>query len=180
MLRAPDPKISKGTPLSKAQRYLERALHFYSKKKYEQALLDLDDAIQTEPRNGEFYATRAYILVEAGYAAEAKGDLETALKRDPRQWLAHYVYGLLAYENENYEHALAHFANAQRIVPLRPEIYIYRAATYYQMGDKSKAEKEIDAALQTIPPNDTRTKLARRWMTTIKKMRKVSQESLLE
>jgi len=169
-IRAPEPRVSNGTPLTMAERYLERALDFYHKKKYSNAIVDLDDAIRQEPRRAELYTTRGFILFEAGAPDEAEPDLERALKLDPSQWIAHYTRGMIAFNKGEYDTAIAHFGFAQRIVPLRPEVFIYRAAAYYQKADKDKAKLEIDSAIQAMQPDDTRLKSARQWLTTIKKM----------
>jgi Flp pilus assembly protein TadD len=163
-------RISRGTPLSKAQRYLERGLAAHSRAEYDDALADLDEAINQERRNAELYATRGYILQEAGYTDEAEADFEKALKIDPSQWVVHYARAMEAFRNEDYDNALAYLAQAQRIVPLRPELFIYRAAAYYAKGEKSAAEREIDSAVQVLPSGDKRLKIAQKWKAEIKKL----------
>src|SRR5688572_2694021 len=107
-LKAPEPSVSRGAPLSLAERYLERALDYYTKKKYEDAIEDLDAAIEVEPRNGELYATRGYIHYEAGTLHLAEADFKKALEIDPRQWLAHYARAMIAFSKEEYDVALRH------------------------------------------------------------------------
>ena len=163
-------KLSTGGPLSKAQRYLDRALDSFSKEKYDEALADLNEAVRNERRNPELYATRGLVLLELGNVEEAEQDFQMALKFDPSLWAVHYARGKHAFDNATFDKALRHFAEAQRVAPMRPEIYVYRAAAYYHLRDKKKAEAEIDAALQ-IP--ETRGKLAkdvRKWRKAIKDM----------
>lgn len=163
-------KLSTGGPLSKAQRYLDRALDSFSKEKYDEALTDLDEAVRSERRNPELYATRGLVLLELGNVEEAEQDFQKALKIDPSQWAVHYARGKHAFDNANFEEALRHFAEAQRVAPMRPEIYVYRAAAYYHLRDKKKAEAEIDAALQALQPRDKIGKDVRKWRKTIKDM----------
>ncbi len=168
-----DPKIklSDGTPLSLAQRYLERALDFYHKKEFDLALSDLEEAILIERRNAELYATRALIHILMGAMDEGLADVKTALKIDPSQWVAAYAAAIHAYLTQAYDQALANLNYAQHYAPLRPEIFIYRAASYYQLGDKASAAREIDSALQVLKPKDQQIGLARKWQALIKDMR---------
>lgn len=161
-------KLSNGLPLSLSQRYLERALDFYGKKKYSQALADLDEAIRADKRNAELYATRGLILIQTGETEEGLVDVAHALKIDPSQWVAYYAQALQAYESQKYAEALQYLRLAQRYSPLRPEIYIYMAAAHYQAGDKSAAEREIDSALQVLQAKDKLTSFARKWKKLIK------------
>ena len=163
-------RISTGAPLSKAERYLDRALDYYSKQSYEDALDDLDEAVRLEKRNPELRATRGLVLLELGQIEEAEKDFNKALKADPSQWVVHYARGKLAFDQDDFDTALKHFAEAQRVAPMRPEIYVYRAAIFYHQRDKKKAEAEIDAAMQTLQPRDKRGKFVRGWKKTIKDM----------
>lgn len=170
-LQAPETRISKGGSLREAERYVERALHFMDKKKFDKAVLDLDDAINTEPYNAEYYATRAYVLALSGEYAEAENDVKQALEKDPRQWVAHYIRGYIAFEQQKFDDALGHFAMAQRVVPLRPEMFIYRAACYFHRNDYRNADKEIDSALQLLEGGDPRLKEAKSWQRAIKQIK---------
>lgn len=172
MLKAPERRLSNGTPLSMVDRYLERALDFYTQKKYDSALLDLDEAIKLQKHNGELLATRGYILNEFGYPDEALLDLEKALKIDPRQWLANYTYGMIAFQKGDYDIAIGHFQRAAQIAPERPEIQIYLAAIYFYKDEKDHAQQAIDRAIELLHDDNKRLKQARSWASTIKKMKK--------
>jgi tetratricopeptide (TPR) repeat protein len=163
-------RISAGEPLSKAQRYLDRALDFYSKGEYLDALNDLDDAIRAERRNPELYATRGLVLLELDNTEEAEKDFERALKIDPTQWAVHFARGKRAFDNAEFDEALKHFSEAQRVAPMRPEIYVYRAAIFYHQRNKTRAEAEIDAAMQTLEGKDKRSKDVRKWRKAIMDM----------
>ncbi|MBZ0309172.1 MAG: tetratricopeptide repeat protein, partial [Anaerolineae bacterium] len=145
-LRGPEVRISKGKPLSLAERYLERALSFYSKDRFDDALTDIDAAIEAEPHNAELYATRGFMLVRTGHEDEAQADLDKALKINPQQWVAHYARAMMAFKKGELDEALGHLAIAKVIAPKRPEILLYQAAVYYYKKDKANAQKVIEAA----------------------------------
>jgi tetratricopeptide (TPR) repeat protein len=174
-------RVSSGGPLSTAERYLERALDFYERKKYDEALADLDSALRYERRNAELYATRGYILQEMGATEEAEADFARALKLDPSQWIVHYARAMGAFAKADFVAALEHLSLGQKSSGFRPELFIYRAAAYYHLGDKKHAEAAIDAAIQAIDeqlntdPENKRLKATRtqanKWHAAIKKMR---------
>lgn len=163
-------RYSQGGPLSTAERYLERALAAYSAQKYDEALLDLNEALRYERNNAELYATRGIVLLDMGQPEEAEKDFQKALKIDPSQWIIPYMRGKHAFENGNYDDAIAHFSQAQRFTPLRPEIYIYRAAAYYHKDEKKLAQQDIDSALQIMPSGHKGRGIARKWLAKIKKL----------
>lgn len=167
-LRGPEVKISRGTPLSLAERFLERALFAYSKDKFEDALSDMDAAVEAEPHNAELYATRGFILARAGHDSEAEPDLEKALKINPQQWLAHYTRAMMAFKTGDLDKALGHLAVAKVVAPRRPEILIYQAAAYYHKKDKPNAQKIIAEAVEIIESGDKKLlKEAKKWQKAI-------------
>jgi tetratricopeptide (TPR) repeat protein len=164
----PHIKISKGRVLSLAERYLERGLYYFGRQKYDDALLDFDDAIDAEPRNAELYVARGLTLVEAGFDDEAEEDLAEALRLNPKQWAAHYVRALIAYKRGELEQALIHLDVARVTAPERPEIYIYQAAIYYHQKNKAKAEEAITKAQETIDKDERKLKMAaNKWQKAI-------------
>lgn len=165
----PQPRISRGEPLSLAGRYLERALYFFAKEDYENALADIDAAIEAAPKDGELYATRGFILSQTHREADAKDDLDYALRRDARQWLAYYTLGMMAFRRKEYDEAIKQFSMAQRYAPYRVEIYFARAIAHYQNGDTNKALQDADIADQVIDPKDKRRRDVKALIVQIKK-----------
>ena len=139
-----------GIRLSKDERYYERGLDFYRKKNLEAALADMDAAIASAPRNGEYYAARGLMLLEYGAADDAEADFAHALKLDPTQWLAHYGRGMRAYQERRYDEAVTHFSRAQRLAPQRPEVYLHRAAALRARRDREEARRDVDYALELL------------------------------
>ncbi|MBN1963837.1 MAG: tetratricopeptide repeat protein [Anaerolineae bacterium] len=156
-----------------ADRYLERGLYHLDKKKYEDALADLNAAIEHEPDNAELYATRGVIYAESDnedYADYARDDLTYARYLDPKQWVAEYYLGMMSYHEEDYHEALRRFTAARDLAPLRPETYYYRALCYYKLDDVGTARIEMELARQLLDQEgDRRFREARRWLKIFEK-----------
>ncbi len=164
---APKIRVSRGQPLSLWERHYERGLDFFSKKQYDDALADLDEAIANESRFGELFATRGLILLEMGNEEEAQDDLDYALKIDPKQWIVHYAMGLNAYRKKEFDEAIKHLSNAQRFAPLRPEILYTRSLANYEQGNLKRAENDMDSAIQVMDTKDKRQKDAKKFLKQV-------------
>ncbi len=150
--------------LTIAERYYERGLDELSKDRLSQALADLDQAIAQNPRNAEYYAARGLALLRDEWEADAEQDFAQALKLDATQWLAHYGRGMLAFKEGDFTAALDHFSRAQRLAPQRPEIYVYRAASFFRAGNPREAIADIEYALTLFEPRDRRREQAGQWL----------------
>ncbi len=159
-----------------AERYLERGLAHLDKKKYEDALADLTAAIAEEAYNAELYATRGFIYLESDreeYLEYARADFEYALHLNPREWVAEYCLGMIAYAGENYEAALRHFAVARDLAPLHAEPHYYLGLCYYHLRDFERAIFCMKQAFDLFEGSgDSRKGYARRWKTALEKEKK--------
>jgi tetratricopeptide (TPR) repeat protein len=113
--------------------------------------------------------TRGYILFDMQREDEASEDLRYALVLDPRQWLAHYLLGLIAMRRENYELAIEEFSKAQRYAPTRPEIFFARAIAHHERDEMELAYQDMDNALQVMPDNHKHRAEARKFITQLGK-----------
>jgi tetratricopeptide (TPR) repeat protein len=145
-------RISRGQTLALWERYLERALAEVDKGEkanLDNAMLDINAAIDHAPRMGELYATRALIsYLQNKPDAEVDADLKLAFGIDRHQWLCLYVWGLMAMRKQNYPEAVESFSQAQRYVPTRPEVLQARAMAYYGQGELDRAILDIELALK--------------------------------
>lgn len=144
---APVIRTSKGEVLALWERYFERGLYAYSKGDFEDALADLDEAIENVNKNGEVYAVRGMILQQMGKYDLAEEDFDLALKIDPRQWVVYYLRAHRAYQQKKYDEAITLASEAARFAPLRPEILYLRAVAYYTRGETKRAFDELEIAL---------------------------------
>lgn len=168
----PQLRQSTGAPLSIADRYLERGLHHYQHKKFAEALADLDEAIYNASGHAELYVTRAVILYEMERDDDATEDAEYALRLDPRQWIGHYILGLIAIRNENFPAAVEQFSQAQRYAPTRPEIFFSRSIAFHQQDEMTLAYYDMDSALQVMKSDHKLRKEANKFVTQVKPAKK--------
>ncbi len=159
-----------------AERYLERGLYYLDKKKYDDALADLTSAIVEEPYNAELYATRGFIYLESNqetYLEYARSDFEYALHLDPKQWVAHYCLGMIAYAAEEYAEAMGRFTLTRDLAPDKPEAHYYRGLCAFQLGLLADALADMQRALDLFDEqDDSRKNSARRWLTQFRKAQK--------
>ena len=158
-----------GLTRSQGVAYYRRGLQAFEDGDFENAILDLSEAIHYDRGHAEYYSTRGLFYVEARQFEDAQVDLEYALKLNKRQWLAHYALGMMDFTNQDYEAAASHFAQASAIRPERPEVWYYRAVTDHNLGNDIQAVAEMERAEQLFPPNDKRRKDASAWLKELRK-----------
>jgi tetratricopeptide (TPR) repeat protein len=153
-----------GLARAEAQSYYERGLRAFAMHSYEDALADLDAAIERAPGYTELYCARGVIAMEAGKLPGAKEDFEYALSQSKRQWLALYGLGSLAAGRNAWKEAVGFFTQAQAIAPGRPEVWYYRAVALYNLGETDKAAADMKTALRWLIPGDRRRPEAQKWL----------------
>ncbi len=158
-----------GLTRSDADAYYRRGLQSFEDGDFENAILDLSEAIFYDSRHAEYYSTRGLFYLQDNQTPEAETDLNYALKLDKRQWLAHYALGMKDFTAGDHEAALKHFSDAAAIKPNRPEIFYYRAMTQNKLGDDVQALGDMERAEQLFPAADKRRKDATAWVKELKK-----------
>jgi len=153
-----------GLARAEAQSYYERGLRAFAMHNYEDALADLDAAIERAPGYTELYCARGVIAIEADKLPGAKEDFEYALTINKRLWLALYGLGTLAAGRNNWKEATDYFTQAQAIAPGRPEVWYYRAVAFYNLGEIDKAAADMKTALRWLTPGDKRRSDAQKWL----------------
>lgn len=161
-----------------ADEYYKQALQAYAKRDLNEAILKMEGAIGLLPNHAEYYAARGFFRLEDGLQKEALEDFEQALQLYPYEMLAHYGRGIIAYQSKNWDEALAHFTDAYRSDPNRPETLYYLALAHHRTGMNSLALSYMQQAhTQFDNANDKRHSTdANRWMRTLEKLAQQEQE----
>jgi tetratricopeptide (TPR) repeat protein len=178
-----------GLTRAEADEHYRKALLAYQvvnqKRNLEEALLHMDAAISALPDNAEYYAARGLMYAEDGIDDKAEADFRAALKRFPYEMLAHYGLGVLAFRQRSWDAALAHFTEAYRVDPARPETLYYLAIVYHRRGENEYARQVMAravAALDAAAPNpdslsaadqralERRRSDAGKWLKTFQKL----------
>ncbi|MBL8153193.1 MAG: tetratricopeptide repeat protein [Anaerolineae bacterium] len=148
-----------------ADEHYQMALEADRKGRFDPAINHMTDAIALLPSRAEYYAARGFFYLEDDVPDNALADFEQALKLNPGEMLAHYGRGMIAYKSNNLEEAQAHFADAYRADPNRPETLYYLALIYHRKKDSAVARRLMEVALERFDPVDTRHRAdAQRWI----------------
>ncbi|NWG18420.1 MAG: tetratricopeptide repeat protein [Chloroflexi bacterium] len=148
-----------------ADEYYRMALEAYQKKRLDDAILNMNEAITLLPTRAEYWAARGFFYLEDGVLDKAQADFEQALRRHRFEMLAHYGRGVIAYKDRNWQEALAHFSDAYRSDPKRPETLYYLALCFHRTGDNTAALRMMEQAAAAFTDLDERRKAdALRWV----------------
>ncbi len=163
-----------GLKRTTGEAYYRRSLQAYETGDFENALADVSEAIYYDVNHAEYYATRGFYFLADNKKDEAKLDFNYAIQLKRREWIAHFGLGVLAFNEANYQEALAHFEDALRFGhgrghERRAELWFYRAVAHHILGDDAQAGAEIDKAIAYFDDNDKRQKDARAWKKEIVK-----------
>ena len=143
-----------GLPRYEADEYYKRALAAFDKGDYDQAVDNLDKAIDVLPTRSEYYAARGYIFLNDGLQDKAEADFAAALKLHEFEMLAHYGRGVLAYKDRNWEDAETAFSRA---------LY-YLALVFHRQRKNQQALPLMQKALELFEAaGDKRRTDARQW-----------------
>jgi tetratricopeptide (TPR) repeat protein len=154
-----------------ADEYYKKALAAYEKRNLDEALINMNDAIQALPTNPEYYATRGFFFVEDDVPDKAEADFEKALKIHPYEMLAHYGRGIIAFRNKKWDEALQHFLNAYYADPKRAETLYYLAIVYHRRGENANAVHVMRQAHELLEAaGDKRRSDALKWIRTLEKI----------
>ncbi len=163
-------QIARNVGLTRAdsQAYYERGLLAFATGDFENAILDLSEAIHYDRGRAELYSARGLIYMDAGKQEEAETDLHYALRLNKRQWLAHYCFGVMAFRRGLWTESIDRFGKALAIAPGRAESWYYRALAHHSAGDDAKALTDMQVALRWLEKGDKRYTEASRWIRTFK------------
>jgi len=147
------------------------ALQAYEKKKMDEAILAMEQAIELLPSNAEYYAARGFFYLEDGVIDKAGEDFEQALTLHTYEPLAHYGRGMIAYNARNWDEALAHFNDAYRADPDRVETLYYLAIVHHHKQENELAAQIMTRAVAMMEKRgDKRQRDAERWIKEFEKL----------
>lgn len=121
---------------------------------FDQAIECYSEVLSSDPNATWAYLWRAQAHYYRDDLEAALGDLNEAVKRNPRDAAALVQRGVVRLDHEEPEEALADFDLAQRISPGDPDVLIGRAQAYHALGRTTKALADLDRAIQ-IEPNSS-------------------------
>lgn len=155
-----------------ADEFYKKALEAFTRSKLPEAIQAMEQAIALLPTSAEYYAARGYFYLEEGTEHSAEADFARALQLYPYEMLAHYGRGILAYRASKWDEAQAHFTNAYKANPKRPETLYYMALVYHRKGENSMAitfMQQANAAFEAAK-DKKRASDAMKWVKALERL----------
>jgi tetratricopeptide (TPR) repeat protein len=155
------------------------ALDFFQKNNLDQAILNMNSAIELLPNRSEYHAARGFFRLEDGDPNRAEPDFDKALQINPYELLANFGKGVIAYNHKDYDKALEFFMKAWAAENNRPETLYYLALAHHRKKDNHFAfywMQQAIALYQNLPEDDRearrRLRNAEKWIGEFEKLMK--------
>ena len=128
-----------GATRYEADEFYRIALDFLNKNNLEEAMNNINAAIELFPKRVEYHATRGLIRLEDGLPDHAEVDFDQALKLHAYDMLANYGKGAICFGREEYDVARDYFTRAWAVNQDRPETLYYLALIEHRLRNNAKA-----------------------------------------
>lgn len=129
-----------------ADEYYRIALANYQKKNLDEAVLNINFAIDMYPRRAEYYAARGFFHLQDGLPIKAEPDFDQSLTINPYEVLANFGKGVVAFGNEAYDQALDYFMKSWAADSERAETLYYIALIQHRKRDNLQAKHWMQQA----------------------------------
>lgn len=134
------------------QAYYYRALLYNQMERYEDALADLDKALEQEPHFPQAYAARGALYLTLDRPASAVEDLKRAIELgltdDPTVYLN---LGLAYFHLDIYDAAEANFRKALELDPNMAAAHFNLGTLYLKKGDNEAALEHLNKSIELDP-----------------------------
>lgn len=131
-----------------AEQRIERAWQLCESRRWDEALEQVDKALDINPQNGAWWSSRGLLLDYLGRYEEALQAHHTALAFEPDNVEMLCAMGLDCVRTGRMLQALETFEHLQKIDPDSEPAYCHRIMIYTELGDHEKAEEMFYLAQQ--------------------------------
>jgi tetratricopeptide (TPR) repeat protein len=135
-------------------RRLKAGRRHQAEKKFQAALREYNEAIQTSPQLAEAYFRRGSLYLTMGERALAMADFGRAIDRDRRFAPAYLQRGKMCLENGDYDSALADYGMLMTIRANDPETHLGRGICLVKKGLLSEAAADFQRVLKLTNHSD--------------------------
>lgn len=132
---------------------LARSIELQEDGHIEQAFRAFSAVIESDPRNAEAYARRAFVYIVLDDLTSAAADLRRAEMLDPDLPITSLHRGMIFDEIDNHDEAILEFTRAIDLDPGMTDAHISRASVYLEIGDAESALDDLQAAGRLEPEN---------------------------
>ncbi len=150
---APDPPAPR-TPAdgvanlsAQGARRLKRARGLYEEGRFTESAIELEKALRQEPEHPLLHRELALALRAAGEHQRVRSHLKTAVEGDSDDSVSHYLLGLLAFEDGQWERAIRYYRTALKASNAEAEP-AYAALCRFHLAKALNAEGYLTAAIE--------------------------------
>jgi tetratricopeptide (TPR) repeat protein len=131
--------------------HLFRSFLFFNYYKADEAILELNKAIELDPQYALTYSHRADAYKDKGQFQEALADYGKALELAPKYATAYLNRANLYAENSDFDRAIADYRRALEVEPANILAYYSRGNTYAKQGRYEQAIADYNTLLEINP-----------------------------
>ena len=128
---------------SRSDLYVKRAQLYLEREQVGMAMMDINTAIQIDPKNMEAYLLLSDIYYLLGDESNITSSLNKALEVDPYDSRPMVKLAELSLLQQNYKLALGYIDNALKISTYNPKAYFVRGMVYMANQDTASAVKNF-------------------------------------
>ena len=141
-------KISQpaGQSSLEARKHLRKGYDDYGQNRLEQAIDELNQAIEIEPQNFEAYFWRARSFMRKGQYEKAIGDFKKVLELNPGYSPAYDNLGWLFMRRNEYDQSLFYLNQSIKLKPENGWAHFMRSRIFFQKGDLQNALENAQTA----------------------------------
>lgn len=129
-----------------ARSHLLKGYRLHRQKNFNEALDELNKAIEKDPRSAEAYYWRGRTLVNLGKLDQGMEDFKTAVKFKPDYSEAYDNLGWLASKQGQVEEGIAYLTKSIEFKPENAWAYYNRSRLYFSKGDVAGAMRDAEKA----------------------------------
>ena len=132
-------------------RYGLRGVQLAKERMLEEAMVQFDMAVESQPDYLEGHVNAAVVLLEQGRLEEAAARLGKVLERDPKHWHAHSSLGVILARKGMLDEAMGHFETALKLNPNYAEARSNMGRALLQKGMLEEATVHFRVAVKLAP-----------------------------
>jgi tetratricopeptide (TPR) repeat protein len=151
----------------KAEYYYWAGKFFSERNRNDMAQNYLRKAAELNPRDGKVHFELGAMLYRDKKAAEAKAELETALKYQSDNAQAHFFLGKLRKDAKDFRNALDSFEKATRDSQYRIKALVERGGCYMALNAMDKAIPDLERAVNAITDESAQDSLYARYFLSL-------------
>lgn len=128
--------------------YLEQTITYCDQGQYDQALVEINKALDINPRDADMFNVRGVIYFEKGEYDRAISDYSKAIALEPQKASFYDDRGCAYWRTQHYDKAIADHSRAIELEPENALFYAIRGHAWYLKDDYDKALADANKAIE--------------------------------